>query len=173
MLTNTLPTQPFNSILGLCGGTRALYPAAEHRQPNRSPGLSATAVVPSCLSQLWHARIAGDQSIGVCRDRPKRRGVRHSLVGTAQSQWQSRYLPGRHLCAWSYRWDSSLDGQHRHGFTRRNSPGLQRLQRHQPISFPSVFYTARHDGDPPGQMTLGEGSIINGTGSQTGRQPLG
>jgi hypothetical protein len=34
--------------------------------------------------------------------------------------------------------------------------------------FPSVYYTARHDGDPPGLMTLGEGSIINGTGSQTG-----
>jgi hypothetical protein len=37
-----------------------------------------------------------------------------------------------------------------------------------PSVFPSVFYTARHDGDPPGVMTLGEGSIINGTGSQTG-----
>ena len=36
-----------------------------------------------------------------------------------------------------------------------------------PSVFPSVFYTARHDGDPPGVMTLGEGSIINGTGSQT------
>jgi hypothetical protein len=34
--------------------------------------------------------------------------------------------------------------------------------------FPSVFYTARHDGDPSGQMTLGEGSIKDGTGSQTG-----
>ena len=34
-------------------------------------------------------------------------------------------------------------------------------------TFPSVFYTARHDGDPPGQMTLGEGSIKDGTGSQT------
>src|SRR5262249_44730513 len=37
-----------------------------------------------------------------------------------------------------------------------------------PSVFPSVFYTARHNGDPPGQMTLGEGSMINGTGSQTG-----
>ena len=40
-----------------------------------------------------------------------------------------------------------------------------------PSLFPSVFYTARHDGDPPGEMTLGEGSIKDGTGSQT-RQPL-
>ena len=37
-----------------------------------------------------------------------------------------------------------------------------------PSTFPSVFYTARLAGDPPGQMTLGEGSIMNGTGSQTG-----
>ena len=30
MLTNTLPTQPFNSILSLCGGSRALYSAARY-----------------------------------------------------------------------------------------------------------------------------------------------
>ena len=36
-----------------------------------------------------------------------------------------------------------------------------------PSVFPSVFYTGRMANDPPGQMTLGEGSIINGTGSQT------
>ena len=42
-----------------------------------------------------------------------------------------------------------------------------------PSTFPSVFYTGRHAGYPPGQMTLGEGSIINGTGSQTGSQRWG
>src|SRR5207247_7331170 len=42
-----------------------------------------------------------------------------------------------------------------------------------PSTFPSVYYTARHDGDPPGQMTLGEGSVINGTGSQTGSNRWG
>src|SRR5216110_3877558 len=36
-----------------------------------------------------------------------------------------------------------------------------------PSVFPSVFYTGRFAGDPPGQMTLGEGSIKDGTGSQT------
>src|SRR5207253_2272110 len=34
--------------------------------------------------------------------------------------------------------------------------------------FPSVLYTGRQSGDPAGQMTLGENSIIAGTGSQTG-----
>jgi hypothetical protein len=42
-----------------------------------------------------------------------------------------------------------------------------------PSVFPSVFYTARRAGDPPGQMTLGEGSIVNGTGSQTSSQRWG
>src|SRR5205814_6384183 len=42
-----------------------------------------------------------------------------------------------------------------------------------PSVFPSVFYTARHDGDPPGQMTLGEGSIKDWTGSQTSTMPAG
>jgi hypothetical protein len=42
-----------------------------------------------------------------------------------------------------------------------------------PSVFPSVFYTGRRAGDPPGQMTLGEGSIVNGTGSQTSSQRWG
>jgi len=33
--------------------------------------------------------------------------------------------------------------------------------------FPGIRYTGRLAGDPPGQMTLGEGTIINGTASQT------
>jgi hypothetical protein len=46
--------------------------------------------------------------------------------------------------------------------------GFSAANNSNPAVFPSVFYTARHDGDPPGQMTLGEGSIKDGTGSQTG-----
>ncbi len=33
--------------------------------------------------------------------------------------------------------------------------------------YPGIRYTGRLAGDPPGQMTLGEGVIINGTGVQT------
>ena len=32
--------------------------------------------------------------------------------------------------------------------------------------YPGVRYTGRLNGDPLGQMTLGEGTIINGSGSQ-------
>lgn len=33
--------------------------------------------------------------------------------------------------------------------------------------FPGIRYTGRLSGDPPGQMTLGEATVINGSGSQT------
>lgn len=36
---------------------------------------------------------------------------------------------------------------------------------------PGIRFTARRAGDPPGQMTLGEQTIINGRGSQRGAQP--
>ena len=45
------------------------------------------------------------------------------------------------------------------GYSASNGPN--------PAVFPSVFYTGRMANDPPGVMTLGEGSIINGTGAQT------
>jgi hypothetical protein len=40
-------------------------------------------------------------------------------------------------------------------------------------TFPSSWYTGRLAGDPLGTMPQGEGSIINGTGSQTGSQRWG
>ena len=33
--------------------------------------------------------------------------------------------------------------------------------------YPGIGYTGRLAGDPPGEMTLGEGTIIDGTGVQT------
>lgn len=33
--------------------------------------------------------------------------------------------------------------------------------------YPGIRYTGRLNGDPPGQMTLGEGTIVNGSGVQT------
>lgn len=39
--------------------------------------------------------------------------------------------------------------------------------------FPGIRYTGRLVGDPLGQMTLGEGTIIDGTGSQTGTSRWG
>ena len=74
---------------------------------------------------------------------------------------EGTYAPG--LTDGIHRWMGSIAmnslGDIALGFSASNGTN--------PSVFPSVFYTARHDGDPPGQMTLGEGSIMNGTGSQT------
>ena len=75
---------------------------------------------------------------------------------------EGTYAPG--LTDGIHRWMGSIAmnslGDIALGFSAANGTN--------PSMFPSVFYTARHDGDPPGQMTLGEGSIKDGTGSQTG-----
>ena len=75
---------------------------------------------------------------------------------------EGTYAPG--LTDGIHRWMGSIAmnslGDIALGFSASNGTN--------PSVFPSVFYTARHDGDPPGQMTLGEGSIKDGTGSQTG-----
>ena len=75
---------------------------------------------------------------------------------------EGTYAPG--LTDGIHRWMGSIAmnslGDIALGFSAANDTN--------PSLFPSVFYTARHDGDPPGQMTLGEGSIKDGTGSQTG-----
>ena len=47
----------------------------------------------------------------------------------------------------------------------QHGPRLQRRQRHD--VFPGIRYTGRLAGDALGQMTLGEGTVINGTGVQT------
>jgi hypothetical protein len=80
---------------------------------------------------------------------------------------EGTYAPG--LTDGIHRWMGSIAmnslGDMALGFSASNGTN--------PSVFPSVFYTARHSGDPPGQMTLGEGSIKDGTGSQTGSNRWG
>ena len=50
-LTNTLPTQPFNSIMSsTCTSYALMYSAAGYQQQNRSFGLSPASAVSVCLS---------------------------------------------------------------------------------------------------------------------------
>ncbi|HEY6963374.1 MAG TPA: hypothetical protein VI408_15930 [Gaiellaceae bacterium] len=70
------------------------------------------------------------------------------------------YQQGTYAPDGSYRWMGSTamdrNGDIAIGFSRSSSSG-----------YPSIGYTARLAGDPLGQMTQGEGTIVTGGGSQT------
>jgi len=164
-LTNTLPTMPFNSILGLCGGTRACIP-----QPSTANKIDHLGYRQRPLFRLAYRNFGDHESLVTNQSVSAGTGPSGEVSGVRW--WELRdpngspvifqegtYAPG--LTDGIHRWMGSIamnsSGDIALGFSASNT-----------TIFPSVFYTARHAGDPPGQMTLGEGSIKDGTGSQTG-----
>src|SRR5436190_7636850 len=167
-LTNTLPTASFNSILGLCGGGRACIP-----QPGTANKIDHLGYRQRPLHRLAyrnfgsHESLVTNQSVsGGTGPSGEVSGIRWWELRSPNSSpvifQEGTYAPG--VTDGIHRWMGSIAmnslGDIALAFSAANGTN--------PSTFPSVFYTARHDGDPPGQMTLGEGSIINGTGSQTG-----
>jgi hypothetical protein len=166
-LTNTIPTAPFNSILGLCGGTRACIP-----QPSTANRIDHLGYRQRPLFRLAYRNFGTHESLVTNQSVSAGTGPNGEVSGIRW--WELRdpngspvifqegtYAPG--LTDGIHRWMGSIAmnslGDMALGFSASNGTN--------PSVFPSVFYTARHAADPPGQMTLGEGSIINGTGSQT------
>ena len=68
VLANTIPVASFNSILGICGGSRACIgqPGTTNRIDHL--GYRQRPLVPFGLSKLWRSRIAGYQPIRFWRD---------------------------------------------------------------------------------------------------------
>jgi hypothetical protein len=169
MLTNTLPTQPFNSILSsACTSSRTCIP-----QPGTTNRLDHLGYRQRPLFRLAYRNFGHHESLVTNQSVNAGAGPNGTVSGVRW--WELRdpngsqvifqegtYAPG--LTDGIHRWMGSIAmnslGDIALGFSASNGTN--------PSLFPSVFYTARHAGDPPGQMTLGEGSIINGTGSQTG-----
>jgi hypothetical protein len=172
-LTNTLPTMPFNSILALCAGTRNCIP-----QPSTANKIDHLGYRQRPMFRLAYRNFGDHESLVTNQSVSAGTGPNGEVSGVRW--WELRspnsspvifqegtYAPG--LTDGIHRWMGSIAfnslGDIALGFSASNNTN--------PSVFPSVFYTARHAGDPPGQMTLGEGSIINGTGSQTGSQRWG
>src|SRR5437867_866233 len=168
MLTNTLPTTPFNSILALCGGTRNCIP-----QPGTANKIDHLGYRQRPLFRLAYRNFGSHESLVTNQSVSAGTGPNGEVSGIRW--WELRspnsspvifqegtYAPG--LTDGIHRWMGSIAmnslGDIALGLSASNGTN--------PSVFPSVFYTGRHAGDPPGQMTLGEGSIIDGTGSQTG-----
>jgi len=169
-LANTLATTPFNSILGICGGSRACIP-----QPSTTNKIDHLGYRQRPLFRLAYRNFGSHESLVTNQSVSGGTGPNGEVSGIRW--WELRspnsgpvifqegtYAPG------------VTDGIHRWmGSIAMNSAGDIALafSAANTSVFPSVFYTGRHDGDPLGQMTLGEGSIMNGTGSQTGSNRWG
>ena len=168
-LTNTLPTQAFNSIFSAtCTSSRACIP-----QPGTTNKLDHLGYRQRPLFRFAYRNFGDHESLVTNQSVNAGTGPHGTVSGIRW--WELRspnnnpvifqegtYAPG--LTDGIHRWMGSIAmnslGDIALGFSAANKTN--------PALFPSVFYTARHAGDSPGQMTLGEGSIINGTGSQTG-----
>ena len=168
MLTNTLPTTPFNSILALCGGTRNCIP-----QPGTTVRLDHQGYRQRTLFRFAYRNFGDHESLVTNQSVSAGTGPNGEVSGIRWYELRSpnnnpvifqqgTYAPG--LTDGIHRWMGSIAmnslGDIALGFSASNGTN--------PSVFPSVYYTGRHAGDPPGQMTLGEASIVNGTGSQTG-----
>ena len=169
ILTNTLPTAPFNSVMGGgCSATRLCIP-----QPGTSNKIDHLGYRQRPLFRLAYRNFGTHEALVTNQSVSAGNGPNGEVSGIRW--WELRdpdgspvifqegtYAPG--LTDGIHRWMGSIAmnslGDIALGFSASNGTN--------PSTFPSSFYTARHAADPPGQMTLGEGSIITGTGSQTG-----
>jgi hypothetical protein len=162
-LANTIPVGAFNSILGLCGGTRSCIP-----QPGTANRIDHLGYRQRPLHRLayrnfgTHESLVTNQSVSA-GGAPEISGIRWWELRSPNAApvlfQEGTYAPG--LTDGIHRWMGSIamNGAGSMGLAYSASSGTV---------FPSVWYTGRFAADPAGQMPQGEGSIINGTGSQTG-----
>src|ERR1043166_219840 len=156
-LTNTLPTQPFNSLLSsTCDATRACIP-----QPATATIIDQLGYRQRPLFRLAYRNFGDHESLVTNQSVNAGAGPNGDVSGIRW--WELRdpngspvifqegtYVPG--LTDGIHRWMGSIAmnslGDIALGFSASAGDSDPNP------TFPSVFYTARHDGDPPGQMTL-------------------
>jgi len=83
--------------------------------------------------------------------------IRRNPAGQYSIFQQGTYAPGDGVHRWMGSIAQDKNGNAALGFSVVNGTSV----------FPGIRYTGRLAGDPLGQMTLGEGTIINGSGVQT------
>ncbi len=164
-LTNTIPVAPFNSILGLCAGTRSCIP-----QPGTTNKLDHLGYRQRPLFRLAYRVLNGteilltNQSVtGGTGPSGEVSGIRWWEIrnpNTAPIIFQEgTYAPG--VTDGTHRWMGSIamdgSGDIALGFSASSA-----------TVFPSIRYTGRLTNDPTGTMPQGEADIVTGTGSQTG-----
>ncbi len=167
VLASTIPVASFNSMLGLCGGTRACIP-----QPSTAAKIDHLGYRQRPTFRLayrnfgTHESLVTNQSVsGGAGPNGEVAGIRwwelRNPNGAPFIFQQGTYAPG--ITDGIHRWMGSIamDGQGNMALSYSASNNVN------PAVFPSVSYTGRLVSDPLGTMPQGEGNIIVGTGSQT------
>ncbi|MDQ3199345.1 MAG: hypothetical protein M3Q46_09220 [Verrucomicrobiota bacterium] len=167
VLASTIPVASFNSMLGLCGGTRACIPQPATASKIDHLGYRQRPTFRLAYRNFGdHESLVTNQSVsGGTGPNGEVSGIRWWEIrnpnGAPTIFQQGTYAPG--ITDGIHRWMGSIamDGQGNMALGYSASNGVN------PAVFPSVWYTGRLANDPLGTLPQGEGSIVNGTGSQT------
>ena len=162
VLTAQLPTAPFDSIFPCAPTARDCLP---------QPGITNPAQFLDILSYrqrpTWrlayrnnkdYETLVTTQSVEALPGIAGMRWYELRRVGGAYSIFQQgTYAPGDGVHRWMGSIAQDKNGGMALGYSVVNATTV----------FPGIRYTGRLAGDPLGQMTLGEGTVINGSGVQT------
>jgi hypothetical protein len=166
-LASTIPVASFNSILGLCGGTRACIP-----QPGTATRIDHQGYRQRPLFRLAYRNFGDHESLVTNQSVSAGNGPNGEVSGIRW--WEVRnpngspvifqegtYAPG--ITDGIHRWmgSAAMNGQGDMALSYSASNGSN------PAVFPTVSYTGRLAGDPLGTLPQGEANIVTGTGSQT------
>ena len=160
VLADTLPTAPFDSIFPCSPGSRDCIP-----QPGTSEKIDILSYRQRPLWRLayrnfgTHESLVTNQAVEATTNMA---GIRWYEVrdpnGTPTIYQQGTYAPG------------STDGIHRWmgsiAMDQQGNMALGYSASNGSDTYPSVWYTGRLASDPLGQMSQGEGSFVDGSGSQ-------
>jgi hypothetical protein len=166
-LASTIPVAPYDSVFPCSPGSRSCIP-----QPTTSNKIDILSYRQRPMWRLayrnfgTHESLVTNQSVEAASNMA---GIRWYEIrdpnGTPTIYQQGTYAPG--VSDGIHRWMGSIamdnSGNIALGYSASDATS----------TYPSSWYTGRLAGDPLGTLPQGEGSIINGTGSQTGSQRWG
>jgi hypothetical protein len=163
-LAAQLPTAAFDSVFPCVGGLGS-------RDCLPQPGITNTAQYLDILSyrqrptwRLAYRNFKGYEALVTTQSveaAPGVAGMRwyelRRVNGTYSVYQQGTYAPGDGVHRWMGSVAQNKKGDMALGYSVVNGTNV----------FPGIRYTGRLAGDPTGQMTLGEGTVVNGSGVQT------
>jgi hypothetical protein len=162
VLNTQLPTAPFDSIFPCAPTSRDCLPQPGITNPAQYLDILSYRQRPTWRLAYRNAKdyeaLVTSQSVEAAPATAGMRWYEIRRVGSTYSIYQQgTYAPSDGVHRWMGSIAQDKNGGMALGYSVVNATTV----------FPGIRYTGRLAGDPLGQMTLGEGTIINGSGVQT------